>query len=341
MNYNLDIPADDAEIISRIILELRKAGSVFITMHARPDGDAIGAAMAMYYTLENLGIDTEIVAPDPCPLVYRFLRDTDIIKTSYPSAKKDVGIVLDCSDEKRLENIPDILDYADVTINIDHHMHNPEFGSINYIRPGCSSTCEMIFNIISRMNIDLDYETALCIYVGIITDTNKFQEDNTTPRAHIIAAELIEKFISPVKVTSLIYGNNNLNTFHLLSMAIDSLKLSPSGRIGYITVSNEMLKTTGTSNEDLEGLINYARNIRGVEVGVLFRNIPDKNGVKVSFRSKGHIDVSKVAGYFGGGGHHNAAGCLVEGDFDEVRLKILGAVEKDLNKHHGRSRKRK
>jgi phosphoesterase RecJ-like protein len=301
-------------------------------MHTRPDGDAVGGALALGKILEKAGVDVEIISPTPPPAVYNFFTDFKKIKTGLPAEKKDIGFVLDCSDEKRLESLHDTLNYAKNIINIDHHQLNHEFGKINYIRPDCSSTCELIFNIALQMNIDFDYDLALYLYVGILTDTNRFQEQNTTVQSHLIAAELVEKFVSPVEVSSRIYGNNELNILRLVANAINNLALNASKQIGYITVTPKMLEDKGVQNEDLEGIINYARNIKGVEVGILFRKIPELKGVKVSFRSKGKVDVSKVARQFGGGGHHNAAGCLIEGGFKKAINNILEAVEKEFKK---------
>jgi phosphoesterase RecJ-like protein len=327
MNIDLTPPEQDTGVLEQISDSIGSAGNAFITMHARPDGDALGAAFALSDILRESGLSVEICTPNHIPAVYEFMkRDIPIVK-GYPSEKKDLGFILDCSDRKRLEKYSDILSHAGTVINIDHHLWNPMFGHINYVRQTYSSTCEMIFNIAMHMNIDIDEYMARDIYIGILTDTNRFMEENSTPRAHIITAYLVENFVSPVKISSYIYGSNEMKVLKLLSRSIDSLKLSDSKRTGYITVTPEMLSDTDTKIEDLEGIINFAKNIKGVEVGILFRKIPELNGVKVSFRSKGNIDVGKVAGGFGGGGHHNASGCLIEGDFEEAINKIVGAVE--------------
>ncbi len=341
MKLNLDIPVEDRNIISKIINVIENSKSAFVTMHPRPDGDAIGGALAMYHILRKLGLDVEVISPSALPRVYSFLKGIDKIKTAFGGdttdrqdacPTKDIGFVLDCSDKKRIEGLSGLLTSARTIINIDHHQLNHEFGDINYVKPKSSSVCELIFNIASQMNIEFDYDLALCIYIGIVTDTDKFQEDNTTPQSHLIAAGLIDKFISPQKVSTLIYRNSEIEGLRLVSKAIESLTLTNSKRVGYITVTPEMFQTTGASIEDLEGVINFARNIKGVEVGILFRKIPGLDGIKVSFRSKGGVNVNKIANHFGGGGHHNAAGCLIKGEFKEVKRKVLDAVEKELDR---------
>jgi phosphoesterase RecJ-like protein len=326
------IPDTDKTIIAEIIDSIKNSRTAFITMHARPDGDAVGAGLAMYKILKKCGLEVEIIAPHKPPTAYDFLSGINEIKTEYSNSRKDLGFVLDCSDITRLEGIDDVLNYADKIINIDHHKVHQKFGDINYIKHRSSSTCELIFNIAYQMGVDLDHDIALYLYVGIVTDTNRFQEENTTPEAHLIAAKMISEFISPIDLSTQIYGNRSMGNLILISKAIDSLTLTESKKSAYITVTPEMLKSTGTTLEDLEGIINYARNIEGVEVGILFRKISTLDGIKVSFRSKGKIDVSALASKFGGGGHHNAAGCLVKGDFKEAMKLVLDTVENEIQR---------
>ncbi|MFW6134138.1 MAG: DHH family phosphoesterase [Elusimicrobiota bacterium] len=327
MKSNLKIPEKDKKIISKIIKKIKKAKTAFITWHARPDGDAIGGGLALYRILNSRGLDIDLISPTDTPPVYEFLDDVKKIKTELPVNKKDIGFILDCSDKNRLENLKEIVQHADTIINIDHHQLNQNFGDIDYVRPDSSSICELIFNMALGINYDFEKMTSLYIYIGIFTDTNKFQEQNTTPRAHKISAEFIEHFISPVEVASWIYGNQDLENLHLISKAIESLNLSPTNRVGYIIITPQMQEEIGSDDKYMEGIINYARDIKGVEVGLLFRKIDGLDGIKVSFRSKGKIDVGKIAKKFGGGGHHNAAGCLIKGDFKEVTEKVIEEVE--------------
>jgi phosphoesterase RecJ-like protein len=331
MNINIETPQNDVLIISQIADSIKHAKNAYITMHTRPDGDAIGSSLALHKILTDQGLKVDIIAPTEVPAIYSFLKGVEIITTEFPDEKRDLGFVVDCSDKNRLENRCDILENVVEIINIDHHQLNREFGTINYIRPDYSSTCELIFNMAMEMGIEIDHDFAMYIYVGILTDTNKFQEQNTTPHCHMISANLISNYISPVEVTSRIYGNRELNILNLISKAIENLNISSSKKIGYIVLHPELLEQLGVRNEDLEGVINYARNIKGVEVGILFRKIPKLDGIKVSLRSKGKVDVSKVARRFGGGGHHNAAGCLIPGDFKDATETIINIIDSELN----------
>jgi len=326
----IEVPAPDRTVIAEILEAVKSAGSAYITMHARPDGDAIGGAVAISKVLKSRGVDTVIIAPGRVPEVYEFLAGMADFSSQMPEDHADLGIILDCSDTNRLERFESLTGQASTIINIDHHRLNQNFGNINYVRPLASSVCEMIMYIIIQANIELTYEMALAIYIGILTDTNRFQEQNTSPQSHIIAAELIRRFVSPVDISSRIYGNLQLNTLKLKAIALDSLRITEDGKIGYIIITPHMMKKIGVREEHLEGLINYARNIKGVRVGILFRKIPGLNGIKVSFRSKGEVDVGEVAAVFGGGGHHNAAGCTIKADFDEAVETVLAAIKENF-----------
>ena len=324
----LEIPPSDRKEISLIREAIECSSSALVSFHARPDGDAIGGSLALKNVLEKKGLDVTIISPSPPSEVFSFLEGFESIRLSLEKKKFDLCFILDCSDNRRLESLTDILQNSFKIINIDHHQLNRMKADINYVRPDSSSVCELIFNIALELDSGIDLPAARSIYTGILTDTNRFQEKNATPRSHRIAAEFIERGIDPVEIFSKIYGNLSLNRLKLVSRCIESLKVSTSGRVAYIVVTPDMLVSTGTTDETLEGIINYARNLKGVEVGILFRKVSGLNGIKVSFRSKGKVDVGRLAGHFGGGGHHNAGGCLVKGRFEEAVEKVLGEIEK-------------
>ncbi len=332
MKLDLYIPEKDKDIVRTIVKEIKGAESAFITWHARPDGDALGGGFALKRILADCGIEAEIISSCAVPESYNFMDGVNEIKTELPEDKKDLGFIIDCSDLKRLENVKGLINKADTIINIDHHRLNHNFGEINYVREYAASVCSQILNLALELNIDFDYNLALYIYIGILTDTNRFQEQNTTPRSHIVAAELIHKFINPVEISAMIYGNRTVKTLKLIARALGSLEFTPSGKACLITITPKMLKETGTANENLEGIINYARNIKGVVVGILMRKIEGLEGIKVSFRSKGAIDVGRTATQFKGGGHHNASGCLIKGSFKEVRQQVVNIIEKQIEK---------
>ncbi len=328
IKLGLKIPKSDRKVTSLIKKAVENARSATISFHARPDGDAVGGALALKRILEQKGLSVNIISPSPPPEVYSYMEDFKSIKTQSGNIKTDLCFILDCSDSHRLESLSPIIKNSSKIINIDHHQLNRMNADIHYVRPESSSVSELVLNLALKMKADIDRPVAVCIYTGILTDTNRFQEKNATARSLRIASAFIDNGVDPVELFSRIYGNLPVNRLKLISECISSLKITPSGKIAYITVTPEMLERTGTTTENLEGIINYARNLQGVEVGILFRKILGLNGVKASFRSKGKADVGAVASAFGGGGHHNAGGCLVEGDFEWVIEKVLREVKK-------------
>ncbi|MGM0567645.1 MAG: DHH family phosphoesterase [Elusimicrobiota bacterium] len=325
---NLEIPPVDKEEAYLIIKEIEKASSALITFHARPDGDALGGAEALKCVLEQKGLDTCIVSPTTPPHIYDFLIDSYASKEEVKEKKFDLVFLLDCSDTSRLEGLEKIIEKSSRVINIDHHQFNSIKARVSYVRPEYSSVCELVLNVALAAKTKFTYHIAECLYTGILTDTNRFQEKNSTPRAHRIAAEFIEKGIVPVDVSSKIYGRLSLNRLNLLAKCINAIRFSPSRAIAYIVITPRMLDETGTKDEGTEGIINYARNIEGVQVGIIFRKIPGLSGIKVSIRSKGRVDVGRLSEKFGGGGHHNAGGFLLKGSFEKVVKRVLSEVEK-------------
>ncbi len=330
--FRIKAPEPDREVISKILAAASKGGSACITWHARPDGDAVGGGLALRRILSQLGLEAELVSPTPYMEHCSFLPGFEKIRIFSCPEEFDLVFVIDCSDSGRLEGMKGLLEGPSLVINIDHHQKNSGFGDINYVRPGASSVCELIMNIASEAGTEVESGFALCIYTGLITDTNRFQEQNTTPRTHLIAAELIENHVSPIEAANLIYGNEDIRKLRLTARAIDTIRISETGRVGYIVITPGMLESAGMKDGNIEGIINYARNIKGVEVGILFRKIPGLKGVKTSFRSKGKVDVARVAGFYGGGGHHNAAGCLIPGEFAAVIPEVVRAVEMELER---------
>ena len=197
-------------------------------------------------------------------------------------------------------------------INIDHHLHCERFGAINLIDSGAAATGALIHRIIKAAGHTVDYDVALCIYTAVITDTGSFRYSNANPEAFAIAGEMVACGVNTWFVAERLYESQPRKRLELLALALATLTMSPRGDVACITVTLEMYRKTGTDAELTDGFVNYPRSIRGVEVAVFFREIqPDL--YKVGFRSKGKVDVSALSAEFGGGGHHNAAGCVVTG----------------------------
>jgi phosphoesterase RecJ-like protein len=214
-------------------------------------------------------------------------------------------------------------------INIDHHPYGELFGDINLVDQKASATGAIIYRIIKGAGHTLDYDTALCIYTAIVTDTGSFRYSNADPEAFRISAELVELGINPWFIAEKLYESQPRKRLELLALALANLTVSERGDFASITVTLDMYEKTGAGADLTDGFVNYPRSIHGVEVAALFREV--KRGLfKVSFRSKGKVNVSALAAAFGGGGHHNAAGCTVSGYVDEVKKLVFSHLENAL-----------
>jgi len=313
-------------MISKIIHEIESNNSFLVTTHEGPDGDAVGSTMALASFLRARGKDVTIYYCDQIPDTYRFLPLTDLVVHAIPDRSFDVCFVLDAGELKRAGAEMSAFRGCAKTINIDHHPYCEEFGDLNYVDPSASATGALIYRIIKAAGFELDYETALCVYVAIVTDTGSFRYSNADPEAFQISGELVATGINPWSVAEKLYESQPLKRLELLALALSTLTISKKGEFASITVTLDMYQKTGASPELTDGFVNYPRSIHGVEVSVFFREIRS-GAFKISFRSKGKINVSSFAMAFGGGGHHNAAGCTLLGSLDEVRETIFSYLD--------------
>lgn len=315
-------------IVNRI-----KQGKVFyIVSHVLPDGDSIGSMLALGEALESIDKEVHIFCQDPVPRKYAFLKGIDKIRDTGMLLKgQETILALDCSDLDRLGVFKDTVSRAKFIINIDHHVTNHNYGTLNLIDSGAAATGEIIFKLIQELKAPLTGSIADALYVAISTDTGSFKYENTTPGTHRLAAHLLESGVKPGALSQQIFDERPLSFYLLLKDALATLELHSGDKIAVMTVSYDMLERFGTSVDDLEGLVNYTRNIEGVEMGILFF-LEKEDDIKVGLRSRG-VDVSRLAGQFNGGGHARAAGCRMKGEFSEVKDAVLKAARELLLEH--------
>ncbi len=308
---------------------IKKLNKFFISAHINPEGDSIGSQIALASLLRRIGKDAVILNESPVPHVLRFMSGTENILKEMPSNFKfEAAIILDCPDLSRVGNVSEYIGSDKIVINIDHHISNENFGKYNWVNAECSSVGEMIFGLFKAFKLKIEYDEAVAIYTAIMTDTGSFKYTNTSPGTHRIAAELIDAGVRPYEIYGRIYETSSIQDTNLLSEALQTLKVSDDGKVAWLWVTKAMLKKTKASLEGTEELINFARSIDGVEVAVLFRETGTNDRIKVSFRSKGKIDVNKLASYFSGGGHVTASGCSVNGKLQDVEKKVLDKAQK-------------
>ena len=318
--------------MKRIIDQLQSSRTVLLASHTHPDGDAIGSLLAIGLALKALNIDVQMYNESPIPAVYRFLPSVGAIRQHMELGREfDTVVVLDCGDLDRVGTIARQIVQAPMIINIDHHVTNSRFGHLQFIDAGACATAEIVYRLISQLPVAIDKAMATAIYTGILTDTGSFRFSNTNGAAFAICAQMIEKGANAYEVAQHVYGTYSLGRIKLLNLALDSLELSPNGRLSVMTLTQRMLTETRTQAEDIDGIINYARRIQDVRVAALIHElgdkergyIPGRTQYHVSLRSDDSVDVAKIAARFGGGGHTNAAGFSLESTLAELKSEIM------------------
>jgi phosphoesterase RecJ-like protein len=323
-------------MIDQIIRHFDNSRRILVASHENPDGDAICSLIAVGLALEHRGKSVSFFNPDPIPAVYRFLPSTNRITAVVDSTDKfDTAVVLDCGDLSRIGKASEVARQVPVVINVDHHVTNTEFGTIQLVDPSACATAELVYRLLVAMAIPLNRDIATLVYTGILTDTGSFRFSNTNQAAFDICREMVEIGVQPHKVAQYVYGTYSIGRIKLLNLALDSIEISSNGKMSIMTVTQDMLRKTGTQSEDADGLIHYARRIEDVKVAAMIQELQNghmtgnaRRRFHVSLRSDGSVDVAAVAVTYGGGGHQNAAGFGIDASLPEVKAQIASLAEK-------------
>lgn len=310
--------------LSEVAEVIKKAHRPLISGHVMPDGDSLGSALALGLGLKTLGQEVTIVSSDPVPDLYGFLPGVNQINVGHvPPGDYDLFIALDCSVLDRLgPSVIATLNSGLTTLVIDHHVNDNPFGDYNYVDPKAAATGQIVMDLLDLLKIDLDHDLAVNIYTAIVTDTGSFRYENTTPEVHIKISRLIKCGISISTLSNMLFGEQPIESIRLLVVALNSLEISECGQIAWLSISQKQVHSVGAEDQHVDGLINYPRKIKGVELAIVFKELND-GMVKVSLRSKYKIDVNLLAKKFGGGGHIRASGCTFEGGLDRARKLVL------------------
>ena len=310
-----------------IIDRIRKAETILIVCHIRPDGDCLGAGFSLKKIAENLGKKVDFVSDSDKPKQYSFIDGFDSLNdVKYDGY--DLGIAVDCGDDARLGKYLIPFKKCKHTINIDHHGTNNYFAEENYVEPYISSTCELLFSIIENENV-IDKEIATLLYLGLSTDTGNFMHNNTAPSSLLVASKLLALGADLQLIINGFYKNNTKNKLALISKAIASMRFFHDDEVVVITITAKDLSDCGCVMADTEGVIDYGMSIGSVKAAVCMTEQRERS-YKVSFRSK-EPDVAAAAGVFGGGGHKMAAGCVANGYYEDVVRKVVKAVTDGMN----------
>lgn len=301
-----------------------------VTSHVRPDGDAIGSALALAGALRAIGKDARVINHDPVPEpLTEFPGTSDIIVAETVPADTEAIVVLECGDLERtgLKGLDDC-----TIINVDHHAGNSGYGETRWFDATYAAVGEMVFEIIEELGAPMTPDIATQLFVAIVTDTGSFRFPGVSPRTFAMSGRLVAAGADPVLTAKRLYDSSTLGRLRLQGAVLQSLEIVAAGRLALLHVDNVMMADAGATPEDTDGLINLPLSVNAIQVSVFFKQAGDGT-YRVSLRSKDHIDVGAVARGFAGGGHRNAAGCTIAGDFARVRETVLARIMPELTAH--------
>ena len=308
-----------------------------VTSHERLDGDAVGAALALWHGLRQAGAACIQVYEPPVPAVFGFLPGLDgQVELPEGLPERFHLAVVDCASLDRVGRLAGYADRAVKTVNIDHHLTNASFGDLNYVRHDASSSGELVYRILAAGSAAIDADIAQCLYTAILTDTGRFSYTNTTAAALEICSRLLKAGARPWEVSERLYGSHPEQLVRLKAATLSTLQLEADGRIATMQITEQMLRDCGARSIDTQGFSDLPMAVAGVEASALLKEITPEGRppyVKVSLRSRASsdgVDVCAVAAAFGGGGHRRAAGCEFTCGIAEARAAVVERLRRSL-----------
>jgi phosphoesterase RecJ-like protein len=311
-----------------LLQRIRQANRLLLSSHVSPDGDAIGSELGLMRILRGLGKGALSWNLDPTPGLYRALPGSERIHVgAAPPAgfpeKFDTVVVLECPSLDRT-GLAEALQALPI-VNIDHHLGNAHYGEVNWVDTAAPAVGEMVYRLAQGLKAALEPETAKALFLTLVSDTGCFRFANAGVAAFEAAASLVRDGARPEQVAELIYESQPVATLRLLGRMLESLELHDGGRVALVWLTAEMFQQAGATAADSEGLIDHPRSIAGVQAVGLLRQL-DGERYKVSLRSRGEVDVEKIARQHGGGGHRNAAGFVLAGNGATVHDAVVAAL---------------
>jgi phosphoesterase RecJ-like protein len=319
-------------MLSQVVELIESKRRFAVTSHIRPDGDSLGSSLGLFWLLRSLDKDVEVIMRDPVPHAYQQLPGAkDVRVTPAVDQTYDAVFVIECSDISR----PGLIDLdKNFVVNIDHHSTTAHFGAINWIDSTASAVGEMIYNLCKATGVRVTKEIAECAYTALITDTGSFHFSNTTERTFKVASELVRTGVRPAKTAEAVFASYPWSRIQLMGAVLSTARRESTGRVAVMRLTAEMQERTGASDEDADGFVNYPLTVGEVEAVALLKESGDQT-YRTSLRSKGDVNVARVAEKFGGGGHRNAAGCTLTGTWEEAEQEIVGLLRDAVERANG------
>lgn len=315
---------DSLEKIRELVLAHQ---NIVLCGHTNPDGDAIGASLALAAALHKMGKNVQV-------LLEQYARKYDVIPNSNLIVEKenvkdvDLFIALDCGDLGRLQGIEDVFQRAKGTVNIDHHASNSYFGEYNYVEEDASSTSEIVFKLISGY-FPIDQEIASALYAGLIYDTGGFRHSSTTPFTMQASGELMSYDIPFTKIYNALFDSRSFSEMKIMGRAFDKAESHFDGRVISSSITMKDIEECKGTNKQLDAIINYLKGVNETKIACFFYE-KNEMDVKASFRGNDSYDVCALAQKFGGGGHVKAAGCTIAAPIAKAKEMVFHEIEKML-----------
>lgn len=318
-------------IVRKIVDAIRSSHTVCVVGHVRPDGDCIGSQLGLGLALREAGKKVTIWNEDEMPGKLAFLDRDHLLQTPKSGQRFDCVIATDCASFERLGRVKDCVADRKVFINIDHHASNTRYADLNWVSSKEPSTGELIYRLLKTGNWPITRAIADCLFTAVSTDTGSFQYSSTTPATFNVASHLVERGANLGRISQEVYESYPLARVQLLRHLYNNFHLTHGDRTAYLWLKRRDYTRTGAQRDDTEGLIDHIRAINGVVVACLFEEV-DGDMTRISLRSKSdNVNVNTIAGQFGGGGHHAAAGARILGKPLATQRRVLNAIRKALN----------
>lgn len=330
-----DLSAPRPEVAAaapRIWSIVERAGALGAVCHKDADGDTLGSALALRFALAPLGKPVTVVASPPVPQAWWFLPGIDTVNAS----PLPVGVplfIFDSTGPERAGVYMDAVRRAPVVINIDHHLSNPGFGSIDLVLTDAASTGEIVFDLLKAWKIEIPAPAAANLYATILSDTGGFRHDNTSERALRSAAELVSLGADPAFIARGLFKSRPASTLRMQGRILQSLHFECGDRLVWGAITQADLRETGALTEQADGAIDQLNTIQGEEVAILFKEVGPAL-TKVSIRTRERVDAALLAGEFGGGGHRRASGIELGVSVEEAERRVLAAARRVLSCPH-------
>jgi len=318
---------------------LRGAQRISTFCHENPDGDTLGAAIAIAMAAERLGKQAEVVCVDPPPPFLAFLPGIDRVRRT-PGLEPDVAVVVDAGELSRIGSV--VTEQADWfsrarLVNIDHHVSNPGYGEAVWIDPDAAATCELVTLLLPELGVPLDTPLATVLMTGIVQDTHTFAHPNATARTLRVAAELVEAGAPLAAINRAVYADKPYSTLALWGLILAGIGQRADGRIVHAAMTAAMLASTGEQPTASEGFVDRLGSTRNADVTILFKEVGPAE-TRVSVRTSARADAVAITSAFGGGGHARAAGCTVAAPLEAARDLVLAEAERELARGDARGR---